>query len=75
MNATDQRKLIKAGFIIIRAEGIRAEGLFDKGNELKIKYKGDGSYEWKTLEKGFINKASLKRRMKQLLEGEKIIED
>ncbi|HVZ95896.1 MAG TPA: hypothetical protein VG847_03415 [Chitinophagaceae bacterium] len=70
MNATDQGKLVRAGFTIIRAEG-----LLDEGKYLRIKYKGSGSHEWKTLEKGFFSKASLKRRIQQLLKDEKTIED
>lgn len=74
MTATDQGKVVKAGFKIVRR---------DYAN-LKIKFKGAGSatlkinsdtHEWSTLEKGFKNKAELDRRMKQLLALSLVVED
>ncbi len=67
MNATDQQKLIRAGFTIIRKEG-HLTGR-------RIKYKGNGGHEWKTLEKDFPNNTALDRRMKELLNDEKTVED
>jgi hypothetical protein len=69
MNATDQQKLVKAGFTIIRKED------FNMNGQMRIKVKGSGSHEWKTLEKGFATKAALERRMKQLLEDPMTVED
>ena len=69
MNGRDQQKLINAGFTIIRKEDFNLNG------SLRIKTKGNGSHEWRTLEKGFATKAALERRMKKLLEDEKTIED
>lgn len=70
MNGTDQQKLIKAGWTILRPEG-----LYDTWNGLKIKFKGNGSHEWRTLEKGFQTKAALLRRMNELLKDEKTVQD
>lgn len=61
----DAQKLIKAGFTIIRADYQR----------LVIKYKGKGQCEWKDLEKGFLSRAGLERRMKELLKNDLIIND
>jgi hypothetical protein len=68
MNATDQQKLVSAGFTIIRKENIM-------NGQLRIKTKGAGSHEWKTLEKGFASKEALERRMKELLQDPKTVED
>lgn len=46
MNATDQQKVLKAGFTIIR----RQDGA---GQPLVIRYKGNGGHEWSLLEKDF----------------------
>lgn len=69
MNATDQQKLVNAGFTIIRKED------FNMNGQMRIKTKGAGSHEWKTLEKGFATKAALERRMKELLQDPKTVED
>lgn len=66
MNGTDQQKLVRAGFTIIRKEDhIR----------LIIKFKGPGARDWRTLEKGFASKAALERRMNELLKDEKTVQD
>jgi hypothetical protein len=65
MSATDQQKLIKAGFVIIRK---------DEQN-LRIKFKGNGSHEWATFEKGFASKAALQRRVNELLILSTFVED
>lgn len=64
MTQADQLKIIKAGFTIIRADLFR----------MAIKTK-KGSFEWRTLEKGFPSKAALDRRMKELLKDSHTIED
>lgn len=64
MTQSDQIKIINAGFTIIRADLFR----------MAIKTK-KGSFEWRTLEKGFPSKAALERRMKELLTDPKTIED
>ena len=69
MDATNQMKLIAAGFTIIRREH------FNMNGQLRIKYKGKGSHEWKTLEKGFASKAALERRMNELLKDPMTVED
>lgn len=73
MNATNQQKLINAGFTIIRKEISTIGG--DHHDNNRIKYKGTGSHEWKTLEKGFPTKAAIERRMKELLKDPKTVED
>ncbi len=70
MDATNQQKILAAGFTIIRKE-LDYMG----GNKHRIKYKGDGGHEWKTFEKDFFTKASLERRMKVLLQNPMIVED
>jgi len=70
MNVSDQQKLVAAGFTIIRKEINN-----DLRVNLRIKTKGNGSHEWKTLEKGFASKAALERRMKELLKDTKTVED
>jgi hypothetical protein len=69
MNATDQQKLVRAGFTIIRKE------IYNANKILRIKTKGSGSHEWKTMEKDFPSIAALERRMNELLKDEKTIED
>lgn len=64
MTQSDQLKVIKAGFTIIRADLFR----------MVIKTKR-GSFEWRTLEKGFASKAAIQRRMIELLCDSKTIED
>lgn len=72
MNASDQHKLVDAGFTIIRRE----DHLY---GHLRIKFKGTWGnvtrYEWSTLEKDFETKAALERRMKELLKDPMIVED
>jgi hypothetical protein len=68
MNATNQQKLVNAGFTIIRKED-------HVPGQLRIKVKGSGSHEWKTLEKGFPTKAAVDRRMNELLNDPKTVED
>lgn len=65
MNATDQLKVLKAGFTIIRAEM----------NTLKIKFKDRNNHDWKTLESGFSSKAALIRKKKEFLRMNLFIED
>ncbi len=69
MNATDQQKLVAAGFTIIRKEDHVGVKL------MRIKTKSNGGHEWKTLEKGFPTKAALQRRMNELLKDRMVIED
>ncbi|MCC2590332.1 hypothetical protein [Chryseobacterium sp. MFBS3-17] len=61
----DVRKLLKAGFIIIR------EDL----QNLVIKCKTVTQRDWHTMEKGFASKAAMRRRMDEMLKDSKIIED
>lgn len=70
MTAYDQQKVLAAGFKIIRKEMS-----VSNGDNHRIKYKGDGGHEWKTLERGFTTKAALERRVKELLMDPMIVED
>jgi len=58
MDATSQQKVIAKGFVILRSD--------DQPN-IRIKFKGPGTSEWKTFEKAFDSKAARDRRMKELL--------
>jgi hypothetical protein len=66
MSGSDQQKLVNAGFTIIR---------IDEQPTLRIKFKGNGGHEWKTLEKGFASRAAVERRVKELLTDAKTIQD
>lgn len=67
LHSRDVLKLLKAGFTIIRADNIN----------LKIKCKSyfNKTNEWTTLEKDFTSKAAVRRKMDELLENKKTIED
>lgn len=65
MDTISQKKVITAGFRILRP---------DDHPGIRIKYKGAGQYEWKTLEK-FETKAARDRRLQELLQDEKNIID
>ena len=73
MNQKDQVKVLKAGFTILRIEITPINNSIDYTR--KIKYKNDGNREWRTYESGFPSNAALNKRMKELLEDEKMIED
>lgn len=72
MNAKDQHKVIKFGFMIIRKE---ITHVVSHTYDRKIKYKSEEFTEWKTLEKDFESTAALERRMKELLKNPQVIED
>lgn len=65
MDLNSQKKVLKAGFMIIRK---------DDYPQPKIKYKQFGLSEWRTFEK-FPTKAARDRRFKDLLHDSSIIED
>lgn len=65
MNAKDQLKLQKAGYVIIRADW----------QALTIKAKDKSHLHWYVLHKGFASKAALQRKMNDLLTISTIIED
>jgi thymidylate synthase (FAD) len=65
MNATDQQKLIKAGFVLVRP---------DDHPSPRIKVKDDQSSEWRTMER-FDSKATRDRELKRLLKSNLIIQD
>ncbi len=67
MTQTDQIKLCKAGFMIIRTRDIPESG------DHRIMYKEKSITEWRTYEKDFKSKAARDRRVKELLEDPKII--
>lgn len=68
MDATNQQKLLNAGFTIIRKED-------HIPGKIRIKFKDATNREWKTLQDGFASKAELERRMKFLLSDSKTLED
>lgn len=70
MTASDEKKLVDAGFTIIRKEAYDPNTI-----NWRIKYKGNGSHEWKTLVKGFATKAAFERKMRELLRDEKTVEN
>lgn len=65
MDTYSQKKVIAAGFRIIRT---------DDQPTPRIKVKENGNYEWRTLEK-FETKAARDRRFKELLKDKKNISD
>lgn len=66
MNGTDQKKLIEAGYTIIRR---------DNHHQPRIKIRDAPNYEWRTLEAGFASKAARDRRADELLKLSTVIED
>lgn len=65
LNSRDVQKILKAGFTIIREDRHR----------LAIKCKTAKQAEWHTLEKDFVSKAAMRRRMDEMLKDYNIIED
>lgn len=66
MNSTDQKKLIIAGYTLIRKDDTPAP---------RIKIRSAISFEWQTLEKDFASKAARDRRMEALLQSSTTLED
>ncbi len=66
MNGTDQKKLIIAGYTLIRKDDMPTP---------RIKVRSPKNFEWHTLEKDFSSKAARDRRMHELLEASTTIED
>ncbi len=65
MDITDQKKLLNAGFTIIRpAEELRS-GAHGPTYTYSIKAKAGQRHEWFTLETGFPSKAARDRRVKE----------
>jgi hypothetical protein len=77
MNATDQLKLIKDGYTIIRERDYQRCLVKTSGpNTLYfIVAKGPGGHEWYQYEGPYPSKAARRRRMKGLLKDKKFIED
>lgn len=65
MNAKDQYKIVKVGFMIIRA---------DEQN-LRVKAKTEERPEWHYIGEALKSKAELRRQINKLLELEKVVED
>lgn len=65
MNLKDQNKLIKAGFMLVRP---------DDQPSPRIKIKDGKSTEWRTLS-NFPSKAARDKKLKELLEIDKVIQD
>lgn len=66
MDVNSQRKVINAGFKIIRC---------DDQPSPRIKVKDGQGSEWRTLEKDFPSKAARDRKFKALLLDENVIQD
>lgn len=66
MTASDQQKLINAGFRIIRCDYLQ--------NRIKYQSQGSHAHGWKLLEKDFSSKTALDRRRKELLEDPMTVE-
>ncbi|KAA6346412.1 hypothetical protein EZS27_006062 [termite gut metagenome] len=65
MNAKDQQKVIRAGFILVRPDDLPSP---------RIKIKDGKSHEWRTMKK-FETKAARNREMEKLLGFELVIQD
>jgi hypothetical protein len=63
MEAKSMKKLMKAGYMFIRP---------DDSPNIRLKYRKEGSGDWKTLEK-FETKAVRDRRYVELLDSEEFI--
>jgi hypothetical protein len=72
MVAENHKKLLNAGFTIIRDEALHISGINYK---CRIKAKTPTRREWFTLEKDFPSVRALTIRMAELLNDEKIIKD
>ena len=73
MDAASQKKVIDAGFIILRCDNQPSPRIKVKdGNNVNHTH---SCYEWRTLEKDFKSKAARDRRFKELLKQSLIIED
>lgn len=66
MNLRDQKKLFKAGFVLVRP---------DDQPSPRIKIKDGKSSEWRTLNKPFPTKADRDRELNQLLTLDTVIQD
>lgn len=67
MNAQDQRKLVRAGFTIIRQES--------SSGRYRIKAKRNQKTEWSILHDGFESKAAMKRIVYELLRDDYTVQD
>ena len=65
MDQKSQAKVMASGFMIIRCDDLPS---------IRIKYKGPGSHEWKTLSK-HETKAARERERQRLAEDPFVIED
>lgn len=72
MNATNQQKLLNAGFTIIRDDVRHISGTNYKS---AIKAKTPQRRDWFTLEKGFPTVAAMVRRKEELLKDPMTVED
>ena len=79
MLASDQLKLCKAGFTILRqSHTITYPNGTDKkrvAENISIRYKDSAHHEWCILEKGFPSLAACRRRMDELLRDNKTVEE
>jgi len=76
MTAKDQRKVLSAGFIILRKETYSSwKGKGEHNFILKIKRKTKSYPEWRDFEINFPSQAARDARLKQLLKDPLIIED
>lgn len=66
MNGSDQKKLLEAGYVIVRPDDTPSP---------RIKYKDKDHREWVTLHTGFNSKAERDRKLAELLKVSTIIQD
>jgi hypothetical protein len=66
MTATDQQKVIKAGFTIIRA---------DDHPNIRIKAKTPDCLDWRTIEKNFKSPYARDKRMAEMVKQPNVIID
>ncbi len=80
MQSSDQLKLIRAGFTIIRQSWTVTfpnpeQPTFTKAANCVIKAKTIDRHEWFNYETGFPSKAAMKRRVQELLREPNIVEE
>lgn len=75
MTASDQGKVLRYGFIIIRERDIHPIQGSNKPANLMLVCKSATQPEWHILEKDFPTKTARNRRKKEMLKESKVVED
>lgn len=75
MTATDQQKVLDAGFLIIRKEPDCSEKYEAGSCTAKIKQKTKENRDWHILEKGFKSNYAMEQRVKELLKDRMTVLD